>query len=105
MEASEAYCLAREEWKKVEEEAQDILASEKQKLKEAKTLREQRRKEGVSPEEAEAMSRESQFQKAEFKRLERRLKEKVQAAGAVKLSRILVIEPLLFLIPIGACDI
>ena len=27
------------------------------------------------------MSRESQFQKAEFKRLERRLKEKVQAAG------------------------
>lgn len=27
------------------------------------------------------MSRESQFQKAEFKRLERRLKEKIQAAG------------------------
>ena len=81
MEASEAYCSAREEWKKAEEEAQAMLASEKQKLKEAKTLREQRRKEGVSPEEAEAMSRESQFQKAEFKRLERRLKEKVQAAG------------------------
>ena len=81
MEASEAYCLAREEWKKAEEEAQATLASEKQKLKEAKTLREQRRKEGVSPEEAKAMSRESQFQKAEFKRLERRLKEKVQAAG------------------------
>ena len=76
MEASEAYCSAREEWKKAEEEAQATLASEKQKLKEAKTLREQRRKEGVSPEEAEAMSRESQFQKAEFKRLERRLKEK-----------------------------
>lgn len=81
MEASEAYCSAREEWKKAEEEAQTMLASEKQKLKEAKTLREQRRKEGVSPEEAEAMSHESQFQKAEFKRLERRLKKKVQAAG------------------------
>lgn len=81
MEASEAYCSAQEEWKKAEEEAQATLASEKQKLKEAKNLREQRRKEGISPEEAEAMSRESQFQKAEFKRLERRLKEKVQAAG------------------------
>ena len=81
METNEAYRSAREEWKKAEEEAQTTLASEKQKLKEAKTLREQRRKEGVSPEEAEAMSRESQFQKAEFKRLERKLKEKVQAAG------------------------
>ena len=68
METNKAYCSAREEWKKAEEEAQATLASEKQKLKEAKTLREQRRKEGVAPEEAEAMSRESQFQKAEFKR-------------------------------------
>ena len=81
MEASEAYCSAREEWKKVEEEAQAILASEKTEAERSENPREQRRKEGVSPEEAEAMSRESQFQKAEFKRLERKLKEKVQAAG------------------------
>ena len=52
METSEAYCSAREEWKKAEEEAQAMLASEKQKLKEAKTLREQRRKDGFSPDEA-----------------------------------------------------
>lgn len=54
------------------------LTEAKQHMKEAKTAREQRRSEGASEEEQKAMIRESQFQKAEYKRLGKRLKEEVQ---------------------------
>lgn len=47
------------------------LTEAKQHMKEAKTAREQRRSEGASEEEQKAMIRESQFQKAEYKRLEK----------------------------------
>lgn len=54
------------------------LADAKQQMKEAKIVREQRRSEGAGEEEQKAMIRESQFQKAEYKRLEKRLKEEMQ---------------------------
>lgn len=54
------------------------LADAKQQMKEAKIEREQRRSEGAGEEEQKAMIRESQFQKAEYKRLEKRLKEEMQ---------------------------
>ena len=54
------------------------LADAKHQMKEAKIVREQRRSEGAGEEEQKAMIRESQFQKAEYKRLEKRLKEEMQ---------------------------
>lgn len=54
------------------------LADAKQQMKEAKIVGEQRRSEGAGEEEQKAMIRESQFQKAEYKRLEKRLKEEMQ---------------------------
>ena len=50
--------------------AEDILATAKAQLKEAKTAREQRRKEKeLNAQEEAELIRESQFQKAEYKRL------------------------------------
>lgn len=58
--------------------AEDILATAKAQLKEAKTAREQRRKEKeLDAQEEAGLIRESQFQKAEYKRLERSWKEKI----------------------------
>lgn len=54
------------------------LEHARKKLKEAKALRETRRREVLTPEEQEALIRESQFQKAEYKRLEKRLKDQLQ---------------------------
>lgn len=63
--------------------AEEALAEAKARLKEAKAAREQRRKEKVldTQEEAELI-RESQFQKAEYKRLERAWKEKIATSQA-----------------------
>lgn len=63
--------------------AQKALAQAKAALKEAKAQREQRRRTGTpdAAEEAE-MIRESQFQKAEYKRLEHAWKEKIAALQA-----------------------
>lgn len=63
--------------------AQEALAQAKAALKEAKAQREQRRRTGTpdAAEEAE-MIRESQFQKAEYKRLEHAWKEKIAALQA-----------------------
>lgn len=58
--------------------AKEILATAKAQLKEAKTAREQCRKEKkLSAQEEAELIRESQFQKAEYKRLERSWKEKI----------------------------
>lgn len=60
--------------------AQDALATAKTQLKEAKEKREQRRNtEALDAQETAALIRESQFQKAEYKRLELSLKEKTTA--------------------------
>lgn len=63
---------------KTTQAAQEALTIAKTQLKEAKEQREQRRKTG-KPDMAEeaALIRESQFQKAEYKRLERSWKEKI----------------------------
>lgn len=54
------------------------LERARQELKNARALREARRREPLTPEEQEALIRESQFQKAEYKRLEKRLKDQLQ---------------------------
>ena len=53
------------------------LERARQELKNARALREARRREPLTPEEQEALIRESQFQKAEYKRLEKRLKDQL----------------------------
>ena len=58
--------------------AENILATAKAQLKEAKTAREQRRKEKeLNAQEEAELIRESQFQKAEYKRLERSWKARI----------------------------
>lgn len=57
--------------------SQQILTEAKMALKAAKEKREQRRKQQPDEEEQAAMIRESQYQKAEFKRLERYWKERI----------------------------
>lgn len=54
--------------------SEQALAEAKSEMKQAKQIREQRRKQGISVEEEAQLVKESQFQKAEYKRLERRLK-------------------------------
>ena len=53
-------------------QASQTLADAKQQMKEAKLAREQQRAEGISEEEQKNLIRESQFQKAEYKRLEKK---------------------------------
>lgn len=60
--------------------AGEQLRVEKEKMKFAKMMRDERRKAGVTEEEEAEMIRQSQFQKAEYKRLERRLKEDIERA-------------------------
>lgn len=63
--------------------AQEALATAKIQLKEAKAKREQRRNTSIlDAQEVAAMIRESQFQKAEYKRLERSWKEKTASLQA-----------------------
>lgn len=64
------------------EEMNRQLQIAKEELKRAKQERESARRQGVTPEEEARMIRESQFQKAEYKRLERRLKEDLETRQA-----------------------
>ena len=78
LENDKAYAALSAELARTIQSAEDILATAKAQLKEAKTAREQRRKEKElnAQEEAELL-RESQFQKAEYKRLERSWKARI----------------------------
>lgn len=78
LENDKAYAALSAELARTIQSAEDILATAKAQLKEAKTAREQRRKEKEldAQEEAELI-RESQFQKAEYKRLERSWKARI----------------------------
>ena len=61
-----------------EQAARAALDTAKATMKAAKARREERRKDtALTPDEAEALIRESQFQKAEYKRLERSLNERL----------------------------
>lgn len=83
LEEDEAYTRLRSELAQTFQAAQAELAIAKTRLKEAKTIREQRRKtEMLDAREEEELIRESQFQKAEYKRLERSWKEKTNSLQA-----------------------
>ena len=72
LENDKAYAALSAELARTIQSAEDILATAKAQLKEAKTAREQRRKEKeLNAQEEAELIRESQFQKAEYKRLER----------------------------------
>ena len=72
------YLQQKETFRQAEAEAQVALDNARQALKTAKAQREERRRTStLTPEEADALIRESQFQKAEYKRLEQRWKEQL----------------------------
>ena len=77
-ENDKAYAALSAELARTIQSAEDILATAKAQLKEAKTAREQRRKEKeLNAQEEAELIRESQFQKAEYKRLERSWKARI----------------------------
>ena len=74
LETDEDYLHLQRTYQIGAEARRTILAKAKEEMKQAKSLREEKRKKGISPEEEVALIKESQFQKAEYKRLEKRLK-------------------------------
>lgn len=80
LEEDEAYISLSAELAQTLQSAREALADAKALLKEAKAKREQRRSAGMlDADEEAALIRESQFQKAEYKRQERVWKEKIAA--------------------------
>ena len=78
LENDKAYAALSAELARTIQSAENILATAKAQLKEAKTAREQRRKENeLNAQEEAELIRESQFQKAEYKRLERSWKARI----------------------------
>ena len=78
LENDKAYAALSAELARTIQSAENILATAKVQLKEAKTAREQRRKEKeLNAQEEAELIRESQFQKAEYKRLERSWKARI----------------------------
>lgn len=78
LENNKAYAALSAELARTIQSAENILATAKAQLKEAKTAREQRRKEKeLNAQEEAELIRESQFQKAEYKRLERSWKARI----------------------------
>lgn len=78
LENDKAYAALSAELARTIQSAEKILATAKAQLKEAKTAREQRRKEKeLNAQEEAELIRESQFQKAEYKRLERSWKARI----------------------------
>lgn len=75
---SDSYLMAKKEQEEIKIQASSSLASAKEKLKRSKKERDEKRANGNhSPEELDALVRESQFQKAEYKRLENSWKERL----------------------------
>ena len=78
LENDKAYAALSAELARTIQSAENILATAKAQLKEAKTAREQRRKEKeLNAQEEAELIRESQLQKAEYKRLERSWKARI----------------------------
>ena len=75
---SDSYVMAKKIFEDTKLQASSSLASAKEELKRGKKERDEKRANGnLSSEEIEVMIRESQFQKAEYKRLESLWKEKL----------------------------
>lgn len=77
MEESMEYQSARTTLAEITSMAEQQLSKAKHALKEAKAEREKKRAQGVDETELKRMERESQFQKAEYKRMERRMKDEI----------------------------
>lgn len=84
LENSASYLESKEKWKIETEQAQAELNHAKAKLKTAKEDREARRRSspGISEEEQSALIRESQYQKAEYKRKEKAWKKRLEELEA-----------------------
>ena len=79
---SDSYILAKKELEDTKFQSSSFLASAKEELKRSKKERDEKRANGnISPEELDAMIRESQFQKAEYKRQEDSWKERLNEVG------------------------
>ena len=80
LENSRPYLDAKERWKKETEQAKAVLNQAKAELKIAKEAREIRRQSSpeLSEEEQASLIRESQYQKAEYKRLEKEWKKRLE---------------------------
>lgn len=75
---SVSYLMAKKGQEEIKIQASSSLASAKEELKRGKKERNEKRANGnLSPEELDALIRESQFQKAEYKRLENSWKDKL----------------------------
>lgn len=75
---SYSYLMAKKEQEEIKIQASSSLASAKEELKRNKKERDEKRaNSNLSPEELDALVRESQFQKAEYKRLDNSWKEKL----------------------------
>ena len=79
LEASDDYRILKTGEAECRKQAEMRLNEARLNLKKARAEREERRKAGVSEAENALLIRESQFQKAEYKRLEKTLKETVSA--------------------------
>ena len=83
LEKDKEYAVLSAKLARTIQSAEEILVTAKAELKEAKIAREQRRKEkGLNAQEEAELIRESQFQKAEYKRLEHSWKEKIATLQA-----------------------
>ena len=71
------YLSRKEKLSQFVRETETELSAFRQEIREAKRRREERRRQSPSEEELAAMIRESQFQKAELKRRERKAKEAI----------------------------
>lgn len=81
---SDSYLIVKKKLEETRLQASSSLASAKEELKRSKKERDERRSDGnLTLEELDAMIRESQFQKAEYKRLENSWKEKLNEAEQI----------------------
>ena len=87
LKSSEAYLSAVAALERVERERDEVLAAEREAMREGKAAREARRAEGtLSPDEEERLLNESRFAKAEYKRNVKRWDEKVAVLRAAVAS-------------------
>lgn len=75
----EDYTSLKNEFTFAQKEASEKIDAEKKLMKEAKAARDKRKATGATPEALAEMVKESQFQKAELKRLEKKLSEELMA--------------------------
>lgn len=78
LEGKREYLDAKSELYAFKQQVETVLTADRQALKDAKAQRDKRREAGISQEESAVLIRESQHQKAEFKRKEKSLQEEIE---------------------------